>query len=371
MGQTRSRSPVKMSYCLGAVSRDACIAIVNHFSDLTNHIDSPHSGEGCNHAESAAAPYFDSILGRPLPALHPSCLCWHQQLLEVSTARHDGTINTTIYFDVVNLLLRCYESVIHPCVHRKKLAEANDDELAEQPDIPLHVVVEIVQNYELLIAHAMKEFSVDGSTHICSDNNERDDVYMDTASKIIRILADDIFQLSTSSKKVKDETTSWKVRNVLLPCLLRLMEHSVVLLSLRSQQQTIPINQPSNVTIVQHSLAIVTVVTVPFVGDGNLNSGAYGIGTLLDWILERDVDGGNDDSLPIPSILSLAYTIQQCSLPPKQSTISQAITSSNFMQRPVVDFSVPSACVSAPWVSSIPFMSNAFRQQRLADFYLA
>jgi hypothetical protein len=369
-----------MNDSLGSACRDACIAIVNHFSHPTNHIDTPHSAEGCNHAESAAAPYFDSILGRPMPALHPPCLCWHEQLLELSVARNNETINAIIFFDVVNSLLRCYESVIHPCVYRKKLAEANDDEideLVEQPDISLHVVIEIVQNYELLIAHAMKDgciqLSVDGSTQICSDNNERDDVYMGTASKVIRILADDIFQLSTSSNKVKDETTAWKVRNVLLPCLLRLMEHSVVLLTLRWQQQNIPTNQPSNETIVQHALAIAAVVAVPFVGDGNLNSGAYGIGSLLDWILDRDVDGGNDDSLPLPlpSILSLAYTLQQCSLPPKQSTISQAITSSNFMQRPVVDFSVPSACVSAPWVSSIPFMSNAFRQQRLADFYLA
>ncbi len=360
---------------LTVAAREVCIALVDHYSDPT-HYTSPLPSEGCDHAASTefrsannylSAPYFDGTLGCPMLELEPPCRGWTQQLRDASSAIDKNTINNA--FDVVNALLRCYESVIHPCVKRKQIAKAQNDILdrkIEQPGIPLHVVIEIVSNYELLIAHAMRDgaalLSANGSTQICDASNNQKESYMGTASKIIPIIADDIFQLSTQlPKKSKNESTFWKVRNVLLPCLLRLIEHSVVLLTLRSYEHNLS-NPATNATGIKNALAIATVVAVPFVGDGKLNSGAYGIGSLLDWIQDREKQG----ETPLPSILSLAYTLQQCSIPPKNSnTLSQSIMSSNFMQRSVVDLSVPSARVSASWVSSVPvgFVFVCIRKQ--------
>ncbi|KAL7432808.1 hypothetical protein ACHAXH_001882, partial [Discostella pseudostelligera] len=199
--------------------------------------------------------------------------------------------------------------------------------------------------------------SADGSPDIHNDNNdlsEKDENYIGTASKIIPIIADDIFHLSTNlPKKTNDESTLWKVRNVLLPCLLRLIEHSVVLLTVCTNNQKLS-NQTMNASVIQHSLAIATVVAVPFVGDGKLNSGTYSIGSLLDWIQDCDKESGKKDAPSMPSILSLAYTLQRCSIPQNNANEqSQSIMLSNFMQRSVVDFSVPSAHAIAPWTDGV------------------
>ena len=350
---------------LTATAREACMALVDHFSDPA-HYASPLPDKGCDHAASTKfrsannnnllAPYFDSTLGYPMLELKPPCLGWIQQLKDASSAIDNHRITNT--FDVVNALLRCYESVIHPCVRRKHVGGAQNDVIdgqLEQPGITLHAVIEIVSNYELLIAHAIRDgatlLTADGSTQICGANNDQNELYIGTASKCISIIADDIFHLSTKlPKKSKNEATLWKVRNVLLPCMLRLIEHSVVLLTLRSHQRNLSY-PATNATLIQNALAIATVVAVPFVGDGKLKSGAYGIGSLLDWIQHR----ANEGETPPPSILSLAYTLQHCSIPPKNSNaLSQSNISSNFMQRSVVDFSVPSARVSASWVSNVP-----------------
>jgi hypothetical protein len=128
----------------------------------------------------------------------------------------------------------------------------------------------------------------------------------------------------------------WKVWNVLLPSLLRLIEHLVVLLP-SFESKNIGYGATYDM-MVRHCLAIATVAAAPFVGDGKLNSGTFGCGCLLDWITLR----GNEDGVESqePCNLSVAYKLQECSLPP---ALSESIMMSNFMQRSVVDWSVPSA----------------------------
>jgi hypothetical protein len=387
-----------MTDSLGTAAQDVCVSIVNHYSfplqeAPVDRDNDDTSAEFRNHANSdLSPPYFDNTLGYPMPELDPRYHSWHQRCIVATSdvVRADATTSTTsarnenarFVYDAVQALLKGYESIIHPCVQRKEGIEMNNDNtdrLDKQPDIPLHAVIEIVRNYELLIAHAMKDrsfhLSADGSPDIHNDNNdlsEKDENYIGTASKIIPIIADDIFHLSTNlPKKTNDESTLWKVRNVLLPCLLRLIEHSVVLLTVCTNNQKLS-NQTMNASVIQHSLAIATVVAVPFVGDGKLNSGTYSIGSLLDWIQDCDKESGKKDAPSMPSILSLAYTLQRCSIPQNNANEqSQSIMLSNFMQRSVVDFSVPSAHAIAPWVSGpYHFFSGVCVQQPLANFQL-
>jgi hypothetical protein len=102
--------------------------------------------------------------------------------------------------------------------------------------------------------------------------------------------------------------------------------------------------------VVRRCLAIATVAAAPFVGDGKLNSGVFGCGSLLDWNADdRDGDGSIIEMHGPSNLLSLAHTLQECSHPPIM-LLPESMISSDFMQRSVVDWSVKSAKMDAPWV---------------------
>lgn len=142
------------------------------------------------------------------------------------------------------------------------------------------------------------------------------------------------------------------------------MDHSVVLLISKNSGVNNKAKTGEIENVISEAWAIATVAAVPFVGDGRLlKSGAFGIGSLLHWILGKtnldDLKGGG--STADPSFLSLAHTLHSCPLSPCSNEEGSAFInntmpvpemSSNFMTRSVVDWSVPAAHIKAPWVST-------------------
>lgn len=386
-------------------ARDACISIMKHYSDPIHHtIASSSSSSSTNnlseeesianvHLSSTSPPYFDSVLGRPMPELPPVSAFWYRRLLDASTGTatcgssmssnestpNDATMMTSrgAAFE----LLICYESVLHPCVRRRRTNEHIDKDHIES-ETPLNAVVEVVRNYELLVAHLMRVESV-GEQALVDGGNIVNDVSISSpidirdstknpvikssdasaetnnmhnpeqdVKRIVATIADDILQWSVKLPK-NDNLALFKVRNVILPCLLRLINHFVVLIpSYKHRVSGAEFN-----IMFRHCLAIATVSAVPFVGDGRLKSGVFGCGCLLDWISGRN----NDNTIRSPehNEFSIAYTLNKCSLPPE---LPASLATSDFMTRSVVDWSAASAHFGAPWVS-------AFDNMRETDFF--
>jgi hypothetical protein len=443
---------------LTSTARDACISLVNHYSDPIHHhhhhasssSSSDHPLEGGRDSDDdpppdaaagqqlgdgaddhrhrhpgggdddAAGPYFDAVLGRPMPDLPPVCGFWYRRLLEVaagggggggciggggassSSSSSSSSDSITAGWGAARELLAQYESSIHPrVVKRRRRRRGGEDrdggpgggERAEL-EVPLDAVVEVLRNYELLVARLMRvgggsgggvqssptdpgggdaaaandDQSIVDSTHTPLDSpdeggeSERTVGIHETstagdggptsdcdARRVAAAIADDVLRWSVDLPK-EDASALWNVRNALLPCLLRLIEHLVVLLPSYENDNIIDDGAASYSTMVRHCLAIATVAAAPFAGDGKLNSGAFGCGSLLDWISGciSNEDGGVDSQEP--RNLSIAHTLQECSVPP---ALSESITTSDFMQRSVVDWSVPSAQFGAPWVSAL------------------
>jgi hypothetical protein len=385
---------------LRSAARDACISIVDHYSDPIHYAVSSNSNSlgDCDSSDDVSAarqnhgPYFDAVLGRPMPDLPPVGGFWYRRLLETSDVSSNESKNdmTTARLGAARELLACYESAIHPCMSRSRQqfdGEDHHDNYNGEPlelKLPLNAMVEVMMNYELLLAHLMRvgsgvQSSADRGRNAVNDeliNNpnpthnplekvdgeelseraegDHETSAADEASpapdsdvviRIVTTIADDVLRWSVKLPK-KDGSALWKVRNVLLPCLLRLIEHLVVLLS-SYERQNIGKRSAFN-KMGRHCLAIATLTALPFVGDGKLNSGVFGCGRLLDWILDRS----NEGSIESPELhdLSIAHTLQECSLPP---VLSESIMKCDFMQRSVVDWSVPSAHFGAPWVSAL------------------
>ena len=346
---------------LSTTARDACISIMKHYSDPIHHtIASSSSSSSTNNPSeeesiavvnvrlsSTTPPYFDSVLGRPMPELPPVSAFWYRRLLDASagttTCGSSMSSNESTPNDATMMtsrgaafeLLICYESVLHPCVKRRRTNEHIDKD---------HMV-EVVRNYELLVAHLMRVESVgeqalvDGGNIVNDesisspmllntvnniDSKDSTKIYVITSieantgedsmhnpehdvKRIVATIADDILQWSVKLPK-NDNLALFKVRNVILPCLLRLIIHFVVLLpSYKHRVSGAEFN-----IMFRHCLAIATVSAVPFVGDGKLKSGVFGCGCLLDWISGRNID----ETIRSPEYneFSIAYTLNKCSL---------------------------------------------------------
>ncbi|KAL9185464.1 hypothetical protein ACHAXT_003241 [Thalassiosira profunda] len=313
-----------------------------------------------------------------MPELAPVCAFWHKRLLEVSAR----SVSSSGQEEVGNASLRaaravicCYESTIHPCLKRQRGpsvgVDINDGGDGEKR-LPLHTMVKICKVYELLLATLLRDSaatpSPDGTVEKreCGQSTDSDkmsetcavvecrgeEISNDNVCRTVHIIANDIFQWSAGLPKNTEELC----RNVLLPCLLRLIEHAVLLLAPFKCSNG---NAKCNKQQIQRALAIATLTAVPFAGDGKLKSGAFGIGTLLEWIYRRRDNKDCDDEEAYP--LLLAHTIQSCSLYPVANgegvvgahTINAPIAKSNFMTRPVVDWSVKSAQFAAPWTDGV------------------
>ena len=383
---------------LSTTARDACISIMKHYSDPIHHtIASSSSSSSTNNLSeeeslsSTSPPYFDSVLGRPMPELPPVSAFWYRRLLDASagttTCGSSMSSNESTPNDATMMtsrgaafeLLICYESVLHPCVKRRRTNE-HIDKYHIESETPLNAVVEVVRNYELLVAHLMRVESVgeqalvDGGNIVNDesisspmllntvnniDSKDSTKIYVITSieantgedsmhnpehdvKRIVATIADDILQWSVKLPK-NDNLALFKVRNVILPCLLRLIIHFVVLLpSYKHRVSGAEFN-----IMFRHCLAIATVSAVPFVGDGKLKSGVFGCGCLLDWISGRNID----ETIRSPEYneFSIAYTLNKCSLPPE---LPASLATSDFMTRSVVDWSAASAHFGAPWVSA-------------------
>ena len=177
---------------LSLTARDACISIVNHYSDLIHHRASSFSNsfEDCNSDDAPAVarrgsnndaadqrgghdhhPYFDAVLGRPIPDLPPVGGFWCCRLLiEASSVGAPSSRGSTkedataaAGSGAARELLARYESAIHPCVERgtrtrRWSGEDRDGSTGEAsgPEVPLDAVVEVLMNYELFVAHLIR-----------------------------------------------------------------------------------------------------------------------------------------------------------------------------------------------------------------------
>ena len=387
-----------MSALRSVVAVEAVSSLIKHYSDpvhFSTTDDNITDDISSNDAECVGnndEPYFaTSLVDKPIPNLAPVCEFWYKNLIDnnMNTSCDQKTQST---LDAARELICCYESTIHPLIIQgnKPLDDnkTSSDIIKEVVDskVRLNAIIEIVKQYELLLAHLMRDASAtstveDGMDDQSSNmvelipdstttNNaivvELDDEGMSKAStkgsniicRMVHIIVEDIFLLST--KLPTNIKSLWKVRNILFPCLLRLLQHSIVLLDSYRHNN----GDNSLFKEIKEAYAIATITAVPFVGDGKLNSGVFGIGSLLEWVLGKN----NDNGTSIPSELSLAYTLQKSThhideecVPspvskekePSNAYLPLSFMSNNFMTRSVVDWSVKVAHFDAPWVSSL------------------
>ena len=375
---------------LRSVASEAVLSLIKHYSDPVHYSSNDHitddiSSNNTKYVDSNDGPYFTTICADKLPNLAPVCEFWYKKLADnnMSTSCDQKTQSS---LDAAQEFICCYESTIHPLIIQGNKPLYDCDALSgmvkEVVDskVPLNAVIEVVKQYELLLANlrdASAKSTVEDELNNQSSNMVEvipdsttasnimvvelvaDDEGMPKASsnicRMVHIIADDIFHLS--SKLPTNSKSLWKVHNILLPCLLRLIQHSIVLLDSYHHN-----NDTSLSKEIKEAYAIATITAVPFVGDGKLNNGVFGIGSLLEWVLEKE-----DNATSIPSELSLAYTLQKCVPSPvskeKESSnvhLPPSIMSSNFMTRSVVDWSVKAAQFDAPWVSSSPVLLFAY-----------
>jgi len=381
---------------LRSVVSEAVSSLIKHYSDPIHYSSTTDdytiddiSSNNAKYVDNNNETYFATkLFDKPMPNLTPVCEFWYKKLTDnnMNTSCDHKTQSTS----AAQELICCYESTIHPLIIQgnKPLEDNNTSsglikEVVDSNKVPLNAVIEVVKQYELLLAHLMRDASakstvedemnnqssnmvevIPDSTTASNTNAmivEVDDEGMSKPSangsnicRMVHIIAEDIFHLS--SKLPKNGISLWKVQNILLPCLLRLIQHSIVLLDSYYHYHNNGSSSLSKSKEIKEAYAIATITAVPFVGEGKLNSGIFGIGSLLEWILEKN----NDNGTPIPSELSLAYTLQKCVPSPvskeKESSnayLPPSIMTSNFMTRSVVDWSVKAAHFDAPWVSSL------------------
>jgi len=403
---------------VGRIAREACSSIAQHYSDPIHYGGSndarggKSTDTGENYDANKSLPYFDSILGNPMPDLPPFCNFWFRRLTE-ETSQITCNVGDTFFnndgkndpidkekisgFHVARELVCNYISAIHPLVSKRGRNSHGDDVFSEssnQLEIPLDAIIEVVYHYELLIAHFARDFSdilpsarVNSSTRkntnleqsestmnekICqnlqktkvseiSANASHKPLSVLGIGKTIHVIATELTQWSSTLPK-ENKDRLWKIRNKLLPCLLRLMEHAVTVLHFST---IIDEYHDSDAAVVNEVLSIATIAATPFIGDGKTSSGSFGIGALLQWILGESIGcRAKENSY---GILSLAYTLQSCSISPMTcagdfetkghkeyaTLLSDSVASNDFLTRPVIDWSVQSAHVDASWTDGV------------------
>lgn len=325
---------------LEAVAQNACASLAKHYSDPIHHHDAPDGDDEnlYSHDESSL-----------LPCLPPVCEFWYRKLLEVgnSDLACEEESDKTLSLTITRELLYCYESTIRP-VLLDSAASVNG-------------VMKIIEHYELLLAYFVQKAEAHDANIISTScdmdgmvesldkvhiyNNENSDTLL-RIGRIIYSISEDVSHWMSKTIPSNDTNATKKIQDKVFPYLLRLLGYCVILLS--SSQGIIDVNNKTDLTAFKEALSIATVICVPFVGDGRLKSGNFGIGTLLDWILENT----NDDTNCNP--MSIAAALKCCSPTPNSvMDDSDLITSSSFMQRPVVDWSARSARFVAPWSDGV------------------
>ncbi|KAK1740511.1 hypothetical protein QTG54_008606 [Skeletonema marinoi] len=339
---------------LEAAAQKACASLVNHYSDPIHH-HTKNDGDDVNELEH----FHDE--DSSLPCLPPVCEFWYRKLLEVGSSGLAicNESDTRIPLAITRELLYCYESIIRPVLIDSAIS--------------INGVVKVIEHYELLLAYFVRNatehnFStttascdyIDGvvknldKAHICNNNieNSSSDELLQIGG-IIYGISQDISHWMSKTMPSDDINATNKTKDKVFPCLLRLVGYCVTLLS--SSQGIMDVNNKSDVTAFKEALSIATVICVPFVGDGTFKSGNFSIGTLMDWILER-----SKDDTKICNPMSIAAALKYCS-PSPYSVMddSDLMSSSSFMQRPVIDWSARSANFIAPWSDCLSFRAAA------------
>ena len=326
---------------LETTAQNACGSLVKHYSDPIHH--STPADE--NDDENGHQIYSSDASSSSLPRLPPVCEFWYRKLLEVGDSE----------LAITRELLHCYETII-----RTVLIDS---------DTSANGVVKVIENYELLLAYFVRNATEDDANNITAtscdmdgviksldkmqvrsinnkNNEERDELLR--IGKLIHCISQDMSNWMSKTIPTNDANATKKIRYKVFPYLLRLLGHSVILLS--SSFDTKDLKDKINLTAFKAALSIATVVSVPFVGDGKRKSGNFGIGTLMmDWILKDDKNC---------SPMSLAAALKCCS-PSPYSVMddSDLMSSSSFMQRTIIDWSARSASFTAPWSDRVSCMA--------------
>eukprot|EP00984_Skeletonema_dohrnii_P035926 scaffold36323_cov255-Skeletonema_dohrnii-CCMP3373.AAC.1 len=334
---------------LEAAAQKACASLVKHYSDPIHH--HTNDGDDVNELEQ----FHDE--GSSLPCLPPVCEFWYRKLLEVGSSELAicNESDTIIPLAITQELLYCYESIIRPVLIDSAFS--------------INGVVKVIEHYELLLAYFVRNatehnFStttascdnIDGvvknldKEHTCNNNDENSDSdELLQIGGIIYSFSQDISHWMSKTIPNDDINATNKTKDKVFPCLLRLVGYCATLLS--SSQGIMDVNNKSDVTAFKEALSIATVICVPFVGDWTFKSEKFSIGTLMDWILE-----GSKDVTKICNPMSIAAALKYCS-PSPYSVMddSDLMSSSSFMQRPVIDWSARSANFIAPWSDCLGF----------------
>ena len=326
---------------LEAVTQRACASLVKHYSDPIHAA----SSDGDDENELPVLYFHDE--NSSLPCLPPVCDFWYRKLLEIGNSELELCEEefNPISLAITRELLYCYESIIRPVL------------IDDSSTSSVNVVMKVIEHYELLLAYFATSTScdVDGvvksldKVHLCNNNNENSGALLQIG-RIIYSISQEISERMSKIPSNDNETTK-KIQNEVFPYLLRLMGHCLTLL-ISSSHCIIDAKNTTDLTAFKAVLSIATVTCVPFVGDGRLNSGNFGIGTLIDWILESTKDDTNCNPI------SIAAALKCCSPSPHSvKDDSDLISSSSFMQRPVIDWSARSAHFVAPWSDGVDGVS--------------
>ncbi|EJK50846.1 hypothetical protein THAOC_30048 [Thalassiosira oceanica] len=322
-------------------SLSCCESIIQHYSDPV------HARVSLDNERRV--PYFD-LPGNAVPSLSPICAVWHKKLSGASASGDDANRSGSHHADIARDLLSAYGETLHLCQRPRCDTKVKTAATAQKQDLGVGTIVEVVQQYELLVAHfachnvapsddADKVEGEDKRTQVGADNCSADSEPSFDSEEIARQILEDIMQWTT--KLPNDKENLWKIQNNLLPCLLRLLRHAIALLRERDLNESKP------------ALVIATVAAVAFVGDGTMDCGSINLGNLLRWALPEEAGGESS------SLLSLASALDQCNPCPlsvirhkEEYRISRLTLTNNFLTRSAIDWTSKSSCFEAGWSDS-------------------
>ena len=333
-----------------------CESIIQHYSDPV------HARVSLDN--DRRVPYFDLPGNSPLPNLSSICAAWYKKLCEVSPSGDGTTKNRSgsHHADIARNLLSAYGETLHLCLRPRRESETKVKiaATAQKQDLGVGSIIEVIQQYEILVAHFVcrNVAQSDDADQVEGEEKRTEaEVGADTCtadseptfdSKGIALLLLEDIMLWTANLP-NDEETLWKIRSILLPCLLRLLRHAIALLRERDLNES------------KSPLVIATVAAAAFVGDGTMDCGSIRIGNLLHWAVSPEEETGGESSL-----LSLASALDQCNPYPlsvirreDECRVSRLTQANGFLTRSAIDWSSKSSCFEAGWVSKPMWQSRA------------
>ena len=321
-----------------------CESIIHHYSD-------PVHARVCSLDNERRVPYFADLPDNSaLPDLSRICAVWHKKLCGTSASGDDAHISGSHHADIARDLLSAYDATLHICQRPRRDTKVNKiAATAQKQDLGLGAIIEVIQQYELLVAHFVcRNVAQSDDADKVEGEYKRTEVGAQTCSadseptfdseKIALQLLEDIMRWTTELPN--DEESLWKIQNILLPCLLQLLRHTIALLRERDLNES------------KSALVIATVAAVAFVGDGTKDCGSINLGNVLHCALPEEAGGESS------SLLSLASALDQCNPYPLsvirdngEHRSSRLTLSNEFLTRSTIDWTSKASCFEAGWVS--------------------